>query len=260
MKRSARFMALTGILGGLVLSVCGCRSFGGTPQKTTRQPQIKLPYVVLARAENAVSMPDADRTDAIVTTISRDGAIYLGSNRIELNDLGIRVRDLRLDNVEKQVYIRADARAQFRTVEEVIDSLRAADVEYVGLLVRKWNSDVQPSGNELPKYSTGLGLIVLSPSVLKKHFAGRLPDSIDEVQILYQATGLPAYKINQTSVQKAELMPKLIEIYKNRAERVLFIRGDGDLNFVSVAEVIDLAKGADVDHVTVLTPKMLADH
>ncbi len=109
-------------------------------------------------------------------------------------------------------------------------------------------------------HNEGLGLIVLSPSMLKEHFPKRLPESLDRVTILRGPTGAPVYKINQTDVQKAELLPRLTEMYKNRAERVLFIRADNDLYFAYVAEVIDIANGADVDHVAVLTPKMLAGH
>lgn len=261
MKRSARFMALAGVLAGLVFSICGCRGSGGTPQNEARLPQIKLkPHIAMATVEHPAAMPDADREDAIVATVCRDGAVYLGSDRIDIGDLSPRVRGMLADKVVKEVYIRADKRAYFRTVEDVIDSLRAADVDYVGFLVGSKNADAQQGDNQFPQFSRGLGLIVLSPSMLKEHFPKRLPESLDRVTILRGPTGAPVYKINQTDVQKAELLPRLTEMYKNRAERVLFIRADNDLYFAYVAEVIDIANGADVDHVAVLTPKMLAGH
>jgi biopolymer transport protein ExbD len=78
------------------------------------------------------------------------------------------------------------------------------------------------------------------------------------VQVLGKgATGL-TYKINETPVDKRELLPKLTEIYANRAERVMFVRGDDDVNFAAVADVIDIAKAANVDHIGIMTPKIMA--
>src|ERR1039458_2980237 len=46
------------------------------------------------------------------------------------------------------------------------------------------------------------------------------------VQVLYRPGASPSYKINETDVQKSELLPRLTEIYSNRAERVMFVKGD----------------------------------
>jgi biopolymer transport protein ExbD len=78
------------------------------------------------------------------------------------------------------------------------------------------------------------------------------------VQVFYQPGGDPSYKINETDVAKSELLFKLTAIYANRAERVLFIKGDNDIDFANVAEVIDIARSAEVDHIGVLTPRILA--
>jgi biopolymer transport protein ExbD len=78
------------------------------------------------------------------------------------------------------------------------------------------------------------------------------------VQIMGKAGVVPSYKINETDVQKADLLPKLTEIYANRAERIMFVRGDDDVDFRYVADVIDIARAANVDHVGMMTPKILA--
>ena len=54
----------------------------------------------------------------------------------------------------------------------------------------------------------------------------------------------------------AELLPKLTEIYANRAERVMFVKGDDDVNFRYIADVIDIGKAANVDHIGLMTPKI----
>jgi len=79
------------------------------------------------------------------------------------------------------------------------------------------------------------------------------------VQVIFNGTGRPAaYKINQDDVDHADLLPKLTEIYANRAERVMFVRGDDDVNFGQIADVIDIARSANVDHIGLMTPKIQA--
>jgi biopolymer transport protein ExbD len=78
------------------------------------------------------------------------------------------------------------------------------------------------------------------------------------VQVLHVPGGAPQYKINETPYAKADLLPRLTEIYANRAERIMFVKGDDDLNFAYVAEVIDIGRAANVDHIGLMTPKILA--
>jgi biopolymer transport protein ExbD/biopolymer transport protein TolR len=91
----------------------------------------------MAKVDNPTSMPDADKEDAIVVAVTRDGSVYLGQDRIALGELGSRVRDKLADKPGKTIYVRADARAQFRAVEDAIDAVRTAGVEEVGLLTQK---------------------------------------------------------------------------------------------------------------------------
>lgn len=76
------------------------------------------------------------------------------------------------------------------------------------------------------------------------------------VQVLYRPGQAPAYKINDTDVVHSDLLAKLTEIYANRAERVMFVRGDDDVNFAYIADVIDIGKAANVDHIGLMTPKI----
>jgi biopolymer transport protein ExbD len=78
------------------------------------------------------------------------------------------------------------------------------------------------------------------------------------VQVLYRAGGAPTYKINETEVAKGDLLAKLTEIYANRAERIMFVRGDDNVDFRYVAEVIDIGRAANVDHIGLMTPKIMA--
>jgi len=93
--------------------------------------------VDMAKVENPTPMPDADKEDAIVVAITRDGGVFLGQNKIATSELGTKVRDRLADTPGKTIYIRADARAQFRAVEDAIDAVRTAGVDEVGLLTNK---------------------------------------------------------------------------------------------------------------------------
>lgn len=61
-------------------------------------------------------------------------------------------------------------------------------------------------------------------------------------------------KINQEPTDDKKLGPRLEEIFKTRAERVVFVKGDPNLEFQTVAKVIDTAKGAGIDKIGLMTP------
>jgi len=65
-------------------------------------------------------------------------------------------------------------------------------------------------------------------------------------------------KLNQDPIELAKLGDRLIEVFKTRAERVVFVRGDKDLGFETVAHAIDIAKGAGIDKIGLITPKIEA--
>jgi len=65
-------------------------------------------------------------------------------------------------------------------------------------------------------------------------------------------------KINQEDTDYDKLGGRLEQIFKTRAERVVFVKGDPDLEYQSVARAIDIAKGAQIDKVGLMTPKLEA--
>jgi len=67
------------------------------------------------------------------------------------------------------------------------------------------------------------------------------------VQVIQEkGAARPKLKINQDDVSWNDLGTRLTEIFKTRAERVMFVRGDDDVQFQEVAQVIDIAKGTQV--------------
>ncbi len=63
-------------------------------------------------------------------------------------------------------------------------------------------------------------------------------------------------KLNQDPIEESKLQDRLVEVFKTRAERVVFVKGDKDLEFEAVARAIDIAKGANIDKVGLMTPKI----
>jgi biopolymer transport protein TolR len=102
------------------------------------------------------------------------------------------------------------------------------------------------------------GLEALVPQPPKNNTPLKDNDTAIVVSILHGAGGQPAYKINETDVQKSDLAGRLQTIFSTRATKVMFIKGDKDLDFAPIANAIDIAKGAGVDHVGLITPKIAA--
>jgi biopolymer transport protein TolR len=105
---------------------------------------------------------------------------------------------------------------------------------------------------------TPKGLDALVPQPPKDKTAQ--PPSTDRtvvVQVI-KTGGQPALKINQEDVSWDKLQGRLEEIYKTRAEKVVFVKADTDLPFADVAQVIDIAHSAGVDKVGLITAKIEA--
>ena len=95
--------------------------------------------VDMVKTKNPIKMQEADKEDAVLIAITRDDKVYLspGNTLIAPDQLGPKVKDLQTNRTDKTVYIKADARARFAGVTDVIDNLRTAGVDSVGLLTEE---------------------------------------------------------------------------------------------------------------------------
>jgi biopolymer transport protein ExbD len=93
--------------------------------------------VEMAQTTNPEQMPDADKEDAILIGITRDNRVYLGNDQIAPDALSDKIRDRLANKVDKRVYVRSDARAKYGTVVEVVDNVRSAGVDQLGLLTEQ---------------------------------------------------------------------------------------------------------------------------
>lgn len=105
---------------------------------------------------------------------------------------------------------------------------------------------------------TPKGLETLVPQPPKNKTEPQENDRTIVVQVLANGGGAPAYKINEDSFNKNAIEPKLAEIFAARQEKVMFVKGDKDLDFQNVAEVIDFGHQAGVDNIGLITPRVEA--
>jgi biopolymer transport protein TolR len=100
--------------------------------------------VDMAKVNNPTPMEDADKEDALLVSVTRDGQVYFGSDRITIDALTTKVKDRLANAQNKRVYVKADMRARFGGVVEVVDAVRAAGVDDLGLLTDQKKQTTPP--------------------------------------------------------------------------------------------------------------------
>ena len=91
----------------------------------------------LAKTDNPTSMPDADKEDAIVVAVTRDGRTFLGGDQVTLDDLGPKIAAKLENKTTKEVFMRGDQRANYGKVMDAVDGIRSAGVSQLGLLTER---------------------------------------------------------------------------------------------------------------------------
>ena len=90
--------------------------------------------VDLPKAAAAVVMEDANKEDAVVVAVTRDGKTFLGQDRVNMDDIGTKISAKLENKTDKQVFLRADSRANYGKVMDTIDGIRTAGVSQLGML------------------------------------------------------------------------------------------------------------------------------
>jgi biopolymer transport protein ExbD len=115
-------------------------------------PLIRNPVPVdLAKVNNPVEMPKANSDDAIVVAITRDGATFLGTTKLALGDISSHVRDLMTARLDRTVFIKSDAGTKYIDLVRLVDEVRSAGVDEVGLLTEKFDANRQSVTPEPPR-------------------------------------------------------------------------------------------------------------
>ncbi len=93
--------------------------------------------VQLAKTDNPMQMPDAEKENALVVAVQRDGTIFFDTQKVGPEELTDKVKDRLANRTDKRVYVRADARAKYKAVVEVVDNVRSAGVDQLVLLTEQ---------------------------------------------------------------------------------------------------------------------------
>ena len=93
--------------------------------------------VDLAKVSSPSDMPNADKDDAVIVGISSSGDVYLGNVKSDLSQVADQVRDRISNKLDKTVFVKSDGRAKYGDVVKVVDEIRSAGVDNVGLITDK---------------------------------------------------------------------------------------------------------------------------
>ena len=96
--------------------------------------------VNLAKTDNPIQMPEADKEDALIVAVMRDGKVYFNSDQVSQDELTDKVKDKLANKTDKRIFVKADAGAKYGTVVSVVDNVRSAGVDQLGLLTEQRKS------------------------------------------------------------------------------------------------------------------------
>jgi biopolymer transport protein ExbD/biopolymer transport protein TolR len=99
--------------------------------------------VEMAKTHNPIDMTEADKEDSVLIAVARDGKFYLNQDRVNIDDLTTKVTELVANRLDKTIFVKGDFRAKYGDIVKVVDNLRAAGVDKIGLLTEKVDEQVR---------------------------------------------------------------------------------------------------------------------
>jgi biopolymer transport protein ExbD len=184
--------------------------------------------VKMAAASSAQPMPEADNADAWIITVTSDGQLYFGVDR--LTPAALRERMISTPRKRTQrLYIKADARALFASLQKALDAASAVEIESPVLLVSQRVSS-KPGEMLAPE-----GLEVLLDGA---NSSAKTVVEVNSVQGSYTV------KINDQEIPFADLRDHLNQLLRSEKENTILLRADGRSRFADVAQVIDACRAA----------------
>jgi biopolymer transport protein ExbD len=107
------------------------------------------------KTRNPIAMQAADRTDAVLISVTRDGKTYLGRDQVTPDSIAPKVKDMLTNRTDKECFLSADSRAKYEVVLEVVQNLQAAGVDQLGLITELDQSTPQQHPNQNQKGPSG---------------------------------------------------------------------------------------------------------
>jgi len=195
-------------------------------QSSADQPMQKGISVELVTTKSAVPVPEADKGNAWIVTLTSNGSVFFGTHEVTFDSLAKEM--IRLPRKrEQQLYIKADARTPYANVEKALDAASRAGFETPVLLTAQPESPA-PGMIEPP---VGLDVLVGPP----------LPGSVT-VQIQSSDQGQPLLKVNGEPTTWANLPGALRQSLQNQGKREVVVRADEEVAFARVVNAIDTCR------------------
>ena len=193
--------------------------------------------VQMAASNNAVPFPAADQPDAWVITITADGRLLFGVKPVSEASLAEEMKTTPRNRAAR-IYIKADARAPFRAVEQALRAAHEVFFESAVLLTEQTQPGaegpiVPPQGLEVR-----LGLASSPATVVEMHNSGR---------------PIPAVKVNDREIPWQALQNALEQAFQNQNEKLVVVEADGSLPFAQILRVIDLSRSVTAQIAVSLT-------
>ena len=219
MNRTILLSLVTALVAGVVAGPC---------RGQTLQKGISVEMAVTA---NATSMPAADDANAWVVAVTRDGALFFGTEKFTPDGLSETMKS-RPRNRDQKLYIKADARAPFAEVQRVLQAGRTVWFD-AAVLLSSQPEQAAPGTIVPPK---GLEVLVGAPSGAEAVV----------VEVSRSDRPAPRLTVNGADVSEAALSETLKRALSNGSGKLVALKVDGQLTFSQVAHVIDACRGAGV--------------
>jgi biopolymer transport protein ExbD/biopolymer transport protein TolR len=101
--------------------------------------------VTLPTANAAIIMDNANKEDAVIVAVTRDGRVFLGADPMSVDDLGPKISAKLENKTDKEVFLRADVRANYGKVMDAVDGIRSAGVSELGLITEQRDQNISTS-------------------------------------------------------------------------------------------------------------------
>lgn len=192
--------------------------------------------VQMATSDHATPMPEADRENAWIVTVTTDGQVYFGTDQVTAEGLAEQMK-IHPRNRDAKLYVKADAGAPFGSVRQVLHAARLDFFDDVVLLTAQPET-AQPGTIVPPR-----GLDVWIGSEAGSNFVA--------VQIGADQ-GSPTLKVDNKKVAPSALQGRLAQLFDHRAGRIVILKTFGQVSYADVVRTIDSSLGAGASRVTVI--------
>jgi biopolymer transport protein TolR len=191
--------------------------------------------VQMATSNHSATVPEADRENAWIVTVTTDGRIYFGTDQVTAEGLAEQMKTHPRSR-DAKLYVKADAGAPFSSVRQVLHAARVDSFDDVVLLT------AQPETAQPGTIVSPQGLDVWIGLVEGSNFVA--------VQIGADH-GSATLKVANKTVAPSALQDKLAQLFGHRSGRIVILRASGQVPFAQLVQAIDACQGARVSRVAV---------